>query len=60
MGNREMLAGYFAAVTAMDADVVRLLDRLEDPVDDAAVVVDMAVEEGTEAVDEAHRPETGL
>jgi len=29
LGNREMLKGYFAAVTAMDADVVRLLDKLE-------------------------------
>ncbi len=28
-GRREMLQGYFAAVTAMDADVGRLLDRLE-------------------------------
>ena len=30
MGDREMLKGYFAAVTAMDADVGRLLDRLEE------------------------------
>ncbi len=29
LGNREMLKGYFAAVTAMDADVGRILDRLE-------------------------------
>jgi choline-sulfatase len=29
LGNREMLKGYFAAVTAMDKDVGRLLDRLE-------------------------------
>ncbi|MDA1097293.1 MAG: sulfatase-like hydrolase/transferase, partial [Chloroflexi bacterium] len=29
LGNREMLKGYFAAVTAMDLDVGRLLDRLE-------------------------------
>ncbi len=28
-GSREMLKGYFAAVTAMDANVGRLLDRLE-------------------------------
>ena len=28
MGDREMLKGYFAAVTAMDANVGRLLDRL--------------------------------
>ena len=28
--NREMLKGYFAAVTAMDADVGRLLDKLEE------------------------------
>lgn len=30
LGNREMLKGYFAAVTAMDANVGRLLDRLEE------------------------------
>jgi arylsulfatase A-like enzyme len=30
LGNREMLKGYFAAVTAMDADVGRLLDKLEE------------------------------
>jgi len=30
LGNREMLKGYFAAVTAMDADVVRILDKLEE------------------------------
>jgi len=29
MGDRESLKGYFAAVTAMDLDVGRLLDRLE-------------------------------
>ena len=29
LGNREMLKGYFAAVTAMDAGIGRLLDRLE-------------------------------
>jgi len=29
MGDREMLKGYFAAVTAMDANVGRMLDRLE-------------------------------
>jgi choline-sulfatase len=29
LGNREMLKGYFAAVTAMDHDVGRLLDKLE-------------------------------
>ena len=29
LGDREMLKGYFAAVTAMDADVGRILDRLE-------------------------------
>jgi choline-sulfatase len=28
-GNREMLKGYFAAVTAMDLDVGRILDKLE-------------------------------
>lgn len=28
-GNREMLKGYFAAVTAMDMDVGRILDRIE-------------------------------
>lgn len=30
LGNREMLKGYFAAVTAMDVNVGRLLDRLEE------------------------------
>jgi arylsulfatase A-like enzyme len=30
LGDREMLKGYFAAVTAMDADVGRLLDKLEE------------------------------
>lgn len=30
MGNREMLKGYFAAVTAMDTDVGRIVDRLEE------------------------------
>lgn len=29
LGKREMLKGYFAAVTAMDADIGRLLDKLE-------------------------------
>ena len=29
LGNREALKGYFAAVTAMDSNVGRLLDRLE-------------------------------
>ncbi|MBS12897.1 MAG: sulfatase [Gemmatimonadetes bacterium] len=29
LGDREMLKGYFAAVTAMDIDVGRILDRLE-------------------------------
>lgn len=29
LGDREMLKGYFAAVTAMDLDVGRILDRLE-------------------------------
>ncbi|MDH7571113.1 MAG: sulfatase-like hydrolase/transferase [Armatimonadota bacterium] len=29
LGNREMLKGYFAAVTAMDLGVGRILDRLE-------------------------------
>jgi len=30
LGNREMLKGYFAAVTAMDANVGRILDRIEE------------------------------
>ena len=30
LGNREMLKGYFAAVTAMDANVGRILDALDD------------------------------
>ncbi len=29
LGNREMLKGYFAAVTAMDANVGRIFDRLQ-------------------------------
>jgi arylsulfatase A-like enzyme len=29
LGNREMLKGYFAAVTAMDLDIGRILDKLE-------------------------------
>jgi choline-sulfatase len=29
MGNRDSMKGYFAAVTAMDEDVCRILDRLE-------------------------------
>jgi len=29
LGNRDMLKGYFAAVTAMDEDIGRLLDRLD-------------------------------
>ena len=30
LGNREMLKGYFAAVTAMDYDIGRILDKLEE------------------------------
>jgi len=30
LGNREMLKGYFAAVTAMDSNVGRILDRLDE------------------------------
>ena len=30
LGNREMLKGYFAAVTAMDVNVGRIIDRLEE------------------------------
>jgi choline-sulfatase len=30
LGNREALKGYFAAVTAMDMDVGRIVDRIED------------------------------
>lgn len=30
LGNREMLKGYFAAVTAMDENVGRIIDRLEE------------------------------
>ena len=30
LGNRESLKGYFAAVTAMDADVGRIIDRVEE------------------------------
>jgi len=41
-------------------DIGDILDRLEYPVDDAGVVVDVPVEGGAEAVDEAHRPEAGM
>ena len=30
LGNREMLKGYFSAVTAMDRDIGRILDKLEE------------------------------
>lgn len=30
LGNREMLKGYFAAVTAMDMDVGRIIDKIEE------------------------------
>ena len=30
LGNREMLKGYFAAVTAMDRDIGRIIDKLEE------------------------------
>ena len=30
LGNRDMLKGYFAAVTAMDAGIVKLLDKLDE------------------------------
>jgi len=30
LGNREMLKGYFAAVTAMDNDIGRIIDRIEE------------------------------
>ena len=36
------------------------LQWIEDPVEDAAVVVEVAIERCTEAVDEAHRPEARL
>ncbi len=35
------------------------LQRLEHPVEDAAVVVDVAIERSSETVDEAHGPEAG-
>ena len=38
-------------------NITGILDGLEDPVDDAAVEMDVPVEGGTEAMDEAHRPE---
>jgi hypothetical protein len=40
--------------------ITGLVDRLEDPVDDAAVVMNVPVEGGTEAMDEANRPETRM
>ncbi|ESQ08516.1 MAG: hypothetical protein N838_22030 [Thiohalocapsa sp. PB-PSB1] len=36
-------------------NIIGIFDWLEDPVDDAAMVMNMAAEAGTEAVDEAHR-----
>jgi hypothetical protein len=41
-------------------DSTRILDRLEAPVDDAAMVMNMAVKGGTEAVDKADRPEARM
>ena len=41
-------------------DLGGILDRLESPVDDTGVVVDVPVEGGAEAVDEAQRPEAGM
>jgi hypothetical protein len=41
-------------------DSTGILVRLEDPVGDAAVVVNMALEGGTEAVNEARRLQAGM
>ena len=41
-------------------NITGILGRLEDPVDDAAMVMDVPVEGGTEAMDEAHRAEAGM
>jgi len=41
-------------------DITGILGRLEHPVDDATMVMDVPVEGGTEAVNEAHRPEAGM
>ncbi len=41
-------------------DIIGLLDWLEHPVDNASMVMDVSVEGGTEAVDEAYRPEARL
>jgi AraC-like DNA-binding protein len=41
-------------------DIGGILDRLEYPVDDTGVVMDLPIEGGAEAVDEAHRPEAGM
>ena len=49
-----------AKAHGLGACVIGLLGRPEDPVDDAAMVLDLPVEGGTEAMDEAHRPEAGL
>ena len=40
--------------------IIGILDRLEDAVDDAAMVMHMAVAGGTKAMDEAHRPAAGM
>jgi hypothetical protein len=37
-------------------DTGGIVDRLEDPVNAAAMVVDVPVQEGADAVDEAHGP----
>jgi hypothetical protein len=39
--------------------IIGILGRIEDPVDDATMVMNMAVEGRPEAVDEAQRPEAG-
>lgn len=50
--------GAVAGRTRTAGDAGRIFDRLEPPVDDAAMVMNMAVERSAEAVDVAHR--TGM
>ncbi len=51
------LSGISASTADSFGDIGGILDRLEHPVDDLAVVMEVAVEGGTEAMDEAHRAE---
>ena len=49
LGNRECLKGYYAAVTAMDADIGRILDTLKDNNLDKSTLVVFASDHGFNA-----------